>query len=209
MAKITASRLAALALQREGVDTVFYILSAPIVADCIELGMQAILTRNETGAGMMAHGYARATGKPGVVLASHGPGTANIVPSLAKAQADRIRRQESVERQEAQRERGTRPSLPLERYVGAYSHAGLGEVRVAHDGDRLVLQFPGGGGGDLEHWHYDVFRVTWKGTQPIHDLVIFAIDAAGRVGELRIGFPGAPAGYEAVFQRVSGDSPSE
>ncbi len=88
MAKVTASRLAALALQREGVDTVFYILSAPIVGDCIDLGMQAILTRNETGAGMMAHAYARATGKPGVVLSSHGPGTANIVPSLANAQAD-------------------------------------------------------------------------------------------------------------------------
>jgi acetolactate synthase-1/2/3 large subunit len=67
MAKVTASRLAALALQREAVDTVFYILSAPIVADCIDLGMQAILTRNETGAGMMAHG---------------------VVPSLANALAD-------------------------------------------------------------------------------------------------------------------------
>ncbi len=88
MAKVSAARLAALALQREGVDTVFYILSAPIVADCIELGMQAILTRNETGAGMMAHAYARATGKPGVVLTSHGPGTANVVPSLANALAD-------------------------------------------------------------------------------------------------------------------------
>ena len=88
MAKLTAARLAALALQREGVDTVFYLLSAPIVADCIDLGMQAILTRNETAAGMMAHGYARVSGKPGVVLASHGPGTANIVPSLANAQAD-------------------------------------------------------------------------------------------------------------------------
>ena len=88
MAKVTAARLAALALQREGVDTVFYLLSAPIVADCIDLGMQAILTRNETGAGMMAHAYARATGKPGVVLTSHGPGTANVVPSLANALAD-------------------------------------------------------------------------------------------------------------------------
>ena len=88
MAKLSAARLAALALQREGVDTVFYLLSAPIVADCIDLGMQAILTRNETAAGMMAHGYARVSGKPGVVLASHGPGTANIVPSLANAQAD-------------------------------------------------------------------------------------------------------------------------
>ena len=127
---------------------------------------------------------------------------------LTKARADRVRQQESVERQEAERERGTRPSLPLERYVGAYSHAALGEVRVGHDDEKLVLQFPGGGGGDLEHWRYDVFRVTWKGTQPIHDLVTFAIDAAGRVEELRIRIPGAPTGL-AVFRRAAGDSPNE
>jgi len=128
---------------------------------------------------------------------------------LAKAQADRIRLQESVERQEAQQERGTRLSLPLERYVGAYSHAGLGEVRVAHDGDRLVLQFPGGGGGDLEHWgQYGFFMLTWKGNHGIQDFVTFAIDPRGRVEELRIRIPNAPTGH-AVFRRVAGDSPNE
>src|SRR5438067_2007967 len=90
MATYTGAELGARALQAEGVDTVFFMLSAPLVQECIDLGMQAILVRNETGAGMMAHGYARATGRPGVVLTSHGPGTANVVPAVINAQADAV-----------------------------------------------------------------------------------------------------------------------
>jgi len=86
--EVTGARLGAEALRREGVDTFFYLLSAPLVADLLELGAKGILVRNETAAGMMAHGYSRVTGRPGIVLASHGPGTANIVPSLANAKAD-------------------------------------------------------------------------------------------------------------------------
>lgn len=90
MATYTGAEWGARALQAEGVDTVFFMLSAPLVQECIDLGIQAILARNETGAGMMAHGYARATGRPGVCLTSHGPGTANVVPAVANAQADAV-----------------------------------------------------------------------------------------------------------------------
>ena len=88
MAEVTGAYLGAKALEAEGVDTFFYILSAPIVADCLKLGLKGISVRNETAAGMMAHGYSRATGKPGVVLSSHGPGTANVAPALANAMYD-------------------------------------------------------------------------------------------------------------------------
>ena len=90
MGTLLGADLGARALQAEGVDTVFFMLSAPLVQECIDLGMQAILVRNETGAGMMAHGYARATGRPGVCLTSHGPGTANVVPAIANALADAV-----------------------------------------------------------------------------------------------------------------------
>ena len=88
MATLTGAELGARALQAEGVDTFFFLLSAPLVNECMDLGMRGILVRNETGAGMMAHGYARATGRPGLSLTSHGPGTANVVPSIANALAD-------------------------------------------------------------------------------------------------------------------------
>lgn len=88
MGKVTGAYLAAKTLQAEGVNTFFYLLSAPIVADCLALGMKGISVRNETSAGIMAHGYSRATGKPGVVLSAHGPGTANVVSALMNALAD-------------------------------------------------------------------------------------------------------------------------
>ncbi|KAG0172539.1 Acetolactate synthase, mitochondrial [Apophysomyces sp. BC1015] len=47
-----------------------------------------ILPRHEQGAGHMAEGYARATGKPGVVLVTSGPGATNVVTAMADALAD-------------------------------------------------------------------------------------------------------------------------
>ena len=47
-----------------------------------------ILPRHEQGAGHMAEGYARASGKPGVVLVTSGPGATNVVTPMADALAD-------------------------------------------------------------------------------------------------------------------------
>ncbi|QNN22889.1 biosynthetic-type acetolactate synthase large subunit [Planctomycetales bacterium ZRK34] len=49
---------------------------------------QFILTRHEQGAGHMAEGYARATGKPGVVLVTSGPGATNVVTPMQDALMD-------------------------------------------------------------------------------------------------------------------------
>src|SRR5687768_6783201 len=47
-----------------------------------------ILPRHEQGAGHMAEGYARASGKPGVVLVTSGPGATNVVTPLQDALSD-------------------------------------------------------------------------------------------------------------------------
>lgn len=49
-----------------------------------------ILPRHEQGAGHMAEGYARASGKPGVVLVTSGPGATNVITPMADALADGI-----------------------------------------------------------------------------------------------------------------------
>ncbi len=49
-----------------------------------------ILVRHEQGAGHMADGYARATGKPGIVIVTSGPGATNTVTALATAYMDSI-----------------------------------------------------------------------------------------------------------------------
>lgn len=52
--------------------------------------IRAILPRHEQGGGFMAQGYARATGKPGVCMATSGPGATNLVTPIADAYMDSI-----------------------------------------------------------------------------------------------------------------------
>ncbi|KAI8379462.1 large subunit of biosynthetic type acetolactate synthase [Radiomyces spectabilis] len=77
---------------RHGVEHVFGYPGGAIlpVFDAIHESeyFKFILPRHEQGAGHMAEGYARATGKPGVVLVTSGPGATNVVTAMADAQAD-------------------------------------------------------------------------------------------------------------------------
>ena len=85
---------------------------------------------------------------------------------------------------ETKRVANTRPTLPLERYTGTYADSLYGTATVGLTNGRLTLQ-AGTATGQLEHWQYDVFRVTWP--DPFWDpaYVSFAIDLDGTVGELR------------------------
>src|SRR4051812_29497922 len=80
------------ALEHEGVDVAFGIPGGAILPtyDAIARGtsVRHILARHEQGAGHMAQGYARASGKPGVALATSGPGATNLVTSIADAWMD-------------------------------------------------------------------------------------------------------------------------
>ena len=80
-------------LQEQGVEIMFgYPGGAvlPIFDSIYESPIRFILTRHEQGAAHMADGYARATGKPGVVLATSGPGATNLVTGLATANMDSV-----------------------------------------------------------------------------------------------------------------------
>jgi acetolactate synthase-1/2/3 large subunit len=79
---------------RHNVDTVFGYPGGAIlpVYDAIYNSdeFNFILPRHEQGAGHMAEGYARASGKPGVVLVTSGPGATNVVTPMADALADGV-----------------------------------------------------------------------------------------------------------------------
>jgi len=63
----------------------------PIYDEIFQQGdVEHILVRHEQGAGHAAEGYARSTGKPGVVLVTSGPGATNMVTPLADAMMDSI-----------------------------------------------------------------------------------------------------------------------
>jgi acetolactate synthase-1/2/3 large subunit len=81
------------ALKREGVDTIFGFPGGsviPLYDALYESDLRHILVRHEQGAGHMADGYARASGKVGVCLATSGPGATNLVTPIANAYMDSV-----------------------------------------------------------------------------------------------------------------------
>ncbi|MCP4398023.1 MAG: biosynthetic-type acetolactate synthase large subunit [bacterium] len=91
--KMTGSELVIQLLKEQGVDLVFgYPGGAimPIYDILYDSGIKHILTRHEQGACHAADGYARVTGKTGVVFATSGPGATNLVTGLANALMDSV-----------------------------------------------------------------------------------------------------------------------
>jgi acetolactate synthase-1/2/3 large subunit len=80
-------------LKREGVDVVFGLpggVLLPLYDAIYNADIRHILVRHEQGAAHMADGYARATGKVGVCIATSGPGATNLVTGIATAYMDSV-----------------------------------------------------------------------------------------------------------------------
>lgn len=80
-------------LEKQGVEYIFGIPGGnviPIFDALLNSKIKFILTRHEQGATHMADGYARATGKPGVVLVTSGPGSTNAVTGVMTAYMDSV-----------------------------------------------------------------------------------------------------------------------
>src|SRR5437660_7870446 len=80
-------------LKAEGVDAVFGIpggANLPTYDALYDAGIRHILCRHEQGAGHAAEGYAKASGKVGVALATSGPGATNLVTAIADAVMDSV-----------------------------------------------------------------------------------------------------------------------
>ncbi|WP_372018329.1 acetolactate synthase 2 catalytic subunit [Pseudoxanthomonas sp. 10H] len=81
------------ALEAEGVDTIFgYPGGAimPFYDALVDSGLRHILVRHEQGAALAANGYARASGKVGVCVATSGPGASNLVTGIADGLLDSV-----------------------------------------------------------------------------------------------------------------------
>lgn len=82
-------------LENEGVEYIFGISGGSVIPifDAIittNTKIKMILTRHEQGATHMADGYARSTGKPGVVLITSGPGATNVITGVMTAHMDSV-----------------------------------------------------------------------------------------------------------------------
>ncbi|MDP2121331.1 MAG: acetolactate synthase 3 large subunit [Hoeflea sp.] len=92
--EMTGAEIVLQALKDNGVKHMFGYPGGAVLPIYDELHQQDdiehILVRHEQGAGHMAEGYARSTGKPGVVLVTSGPGATNVVTALQDALMDSI-----------------------------------------------------------------------------------------------------------------------
>jgi len=91
--KLTGSKILLECLQLEGVDTVFGYPGGTVINiydDLMDSPIKHILTRHEQAAVHAADGYARATGKVGVAIATSGPGATNTITGIATAYMDSI-----------------------------------------------------------------------------------------------------------------------
>lgn len=80
-------------LEEEGVTTLFGypgVAICPFFNSILNTNIESILVRSEQNAAHAASGYARVTGKPGVCVATSGPGATNLITGIATAYADSI-----------------------------------------------------------------------------------------------------------------------
>src|SRR4051795_3100238 len=92
-AGITGAQSLVRALEAVGVDVVFGIPGGailPLYDPLFDSSLRHILVRHEQGAGHAATGYAQATGRVGVCMATSGPGATNLVTPLADAYMDSV-----------------------------------------------------------------------------------------------------------------------
>ena len=92
--EVTGAQALVLALEAVGADTVFGIPGGAILPAYDPMldssKVRHILVRHEQGAGHAAEGYAAATGRVGVCMATSGPGATNLVTAIADAHMDSV-----------------------------------------------------------------------------------------------------------------------
>ena len=89
----TGAKILVEGLQREGVDTIFGYpggVILPVYDELYDSPIRHILVRHEQAAAHAADGYARASGRVGVCMATSGPGACNLVTGIATAYMDSV-----------------------------------------------------------------------------------------------------------------------
>src|SRR5512139_998123 len=89
----TGAKILVESLQREGVDIIFGYpggVVLPIYDELYNSSLRHILVRHEQAAAHAADGFARASGRVGVCLATSGPGACNLVTGIATAYMDSV-----------------------------------------------------------------------------------------------------------------------
>ncbi len=127
---------------------------------------------------------------------------------LARVKAAREREAAEAKKVEEARVSNTKPSLPLSSYAGTYGGQMYGDAKVSEENGRLVVRLVPSPNyvGDLEHWHFDTFRLKWRDSVVYpypRGWVTFQLDPQGKVSEMKIDVPNPDFDFkELEFKRA-------
>lgn len=116
---------------------------------------------------------------------------------VSKAAQDLAKQTEK--KKESERVKDTKPSLALEKYAGTYKDDMHGDLKVAHANGKLTVQFNPSFTGELEHWHYDTFRLIPSDRRQSKVFMTYTLGGDGKANEIHID---AGAAGELVFKRA-------
>lgn len=122
------------------------------------------------------------------------------VEYLERRKEEREKKEKAEKELQAGRVKRTKPALKLIEYTGKYFDDLSGEAEVRLEKGKLVFDYNPRHTGNLEHWHYNTFRVTWR--NPIYDMpekafLTFYLNEEGEVAELKVTF------YDPIyFKRI-------
>jgi len=95
---------------------------------------------------------------------------------------------EIVQKQNADQNAASKPSLALEKYAGTYKDAWYGTSTIRMEDGRLVLSFDHTPAmvGELEHWQYDTFKTHWRDRIIADAFVTFSLKADGSIERFKM-----------------------
>ena len=127
---------------------------------------------------------------------------------LARSKSSTETARVAAKKLEDARVTNTKPSLPLSSYTGTYTGPMFGDAKVIEENGKLVLRLMPSSLflGDMEHWHYDTFRVKWRDSivYPFpRGFVTFSLNAQGKTDEMKIDVPNPDFDFkELEFKRA-------
>ena len=101
----------------------------------------------------------------------------------------RQRTSDEIKKAYEQRNKDSKPSLPLEKYAGLYHDAWYGDIEIKYENGRLLMTFRHSPdlSGPLEHWQYDTFVARWSDPELRADAyVTFTLTPEGSIAEARM-----------------------
>lgn len=101
------------------------------------------------------------------------------------------RDEENKAKVNSSRVENTKPSLELPKYEGKYNDNSYGEAEVIFNNEKLTLQLPAKDvfASEMEHWHFDTFKIKFKDDFLPEGFVTFSFNSKGEVTGFKIDLP--------------------